>query len=151
MVSGGSGTSRLAQVIARRIADQTQRPDALELGTIQDDMSLKLDRFAIPMPTGEYLVAEWKAKITLPSFSLVGSETCMDSDDLVTTSTSVYDDGSPMPGASGKGLASYSFKPVEISEASIEIKPELKSGDRVLVAWVNDGIHPIILSKVVSS
>ncbi|WP_143325433.1 hypothetical protein [Carboxydocella sp. ULO1] len=51
-----SGVSKLAQVIAERIASQTQRPDVLELGTIQPDMSLKIDRFAVPIPVGEYLL-----------------------------------------------------------------------------------------------
>lgn len=51
-----SGASKLAQVIAERIAVQTQRPDVLELGTMQPDLSLKLDRFAVPIPKGEYLL-----------------------------------------------------------------------------------------------
>ncbi len=51
-----SGVSKLAQVISERIASQTQRPDVLELGTIQSDMSLKLDRFAVSIPAGEYLL-----------------------------------------------------------------------------------------------
>jgi len=36
-----SGASKLAQVITERIASQTAKPDVLELGTIQPDMSLK--------------------------------------------------------------------------------------------------------------
>lgn len=84
----GSGVNKLAQVIAERIARQTQRPDALELGTIQSDMSLKLDRFAIPIPKGEYLVCQ---RLT--------------------------------------------FTP----------------GNRVLVAWVNNGTDPVIIDVVVSS
>lgn len=87
----GSGVNKLAQVIAERIARQTQRPDALELGTIQSDMSLKLDRFAVPIPEREYLIC--------------------------------------------KKLQSAPLSP----------------GNRVLVAWVNNGIDPVIIDVVVSS
>ena len=146
-----SGASKLAQVIAERISSQTARPDALELGTIQPDMSLKLDRFAVPMPRGEYLIAEWMAKLILPAFSLLGTETCMEAQGLVTIAASVDSEGNPLPGSVTKGLAKYSFNPAEINEVAIEIKPELKPGDRVLVAWVNNHTDPIVISKVVSS
>lgn len=146
-----SGASKLAQVIAERISSQTARPDALELGTIQSDMSLKLDRFAVPMPRGEYLISEWKAKFILPAFSLLGVETCMQAQGLVTPAASVDSEGNPLPGSVTKGLAKYSFNPAEINEVAIEIKPELKPGDRVLVAWVNNHTDPIVISKVVSS
>ncbi len=146
-----SGASKLAQVIAERISSQTARPDALELGTIQPDMSLKLDRFAVPMPQGEYLISEWTVKLILPAFSLLGVETCMQAQGLVTTAASVDSEGNPLPGSVTKGLAQYSFNPAEINDVAIEIKPELKPGDRVLVAWVNNHTDPIVISKVVSS
>lgn len=146
-----SGASKLAQVIAERISSQTARPDALELGIIQPDMSLKIDRFAVPIPQGEYLISEWTAKLILPAFSLLGVETCMEAGGLVTTAPSVDSSGSPLPGSVTKGLAQYSFNPAEINKVAIEIKPELKPGDRVLVAWVNDGTDPVVVSKVVSS
>ena len=146
-----SGASKLAQVIAERIGSQTARPDALELGTIQGDMSLKIDRFAVPIPQGEYLISEWKAKLILPEFFLLGTETCMEAMGFVTPAASVDSEGNPLPGSVTKGLAKYSFKPAEINEVAIEIKPELKPGDRVLVAWVNNHTDPIVVSKVVSS
>lgn len=145
-----SGASKLAQVIAERISTQTAMPDALELGTIQSDMSLKIDRFAVPIPQGEYLISEWAAKLILPAFSLLGVETCMEAGGLVTTDASVDSSGNPLPGSVTKGLARYSFNPAEINVA-IKIKPELKPGDRVLVAWVNDGTDPVVVSKVVNS
>lgn len=85
-----SGASKLAQVIAERIASQTAKPDALELGTIQPDMSLKLDRFAVPIPKGEYMVPR-------------------------------------------------------------RLLTSLEPGARVLVAWVNNGIDPVVIDEVVSS
>lgn len=140
MTLANSGTSKLAQVIAERITSQTARPDALELGMIQDDMSLKLDRFAVPVPQGEYLVAEWMAKLSLPAFSLVGPG-----------EYEVEDDGTPIPIPTGYAQSRWDWHPKEIKGVKIEIKPELKPGDRVLVAWVNDGTDPVVLSKVVSS
>ncbi len=134
------GASKLAQVIAGRIASQTERPDALELGTIQGDMGLKLDRFAVPIPKGEYLVAEWMAKLSLPAFSLVGPG-----------EYEVEDDGTPIPVPTAYAQSRWDWHPREVEGVRIEIKPELKSGDRVLVAWVNDGTDPVVVSKVVSS
>ena len=87
-----SGMSKLAQVLSERIGEQTKRPDALELGTIQGNMSLLIDRFPIPIPWGEYLVCR----------------------------------------------------------SLTQLSP-LKAGDRVLVAWVNDGTDPVVIDVVVSS
>lgn len=130
-----SGVSKLAQVISERIAAQTQRPDALELGTIQSDMSLKLDRFAAPIPKGDYLVVEWLVKLSLPAFSISGNQNGLQ-DSL---------------GGSITGDAIFNFQPTEIDGAKLEFKPDLKPGDRVLVAWVNDHTDPVVISKVVSS
>ena len=135
-----SGASKLAQVIAERISTQTARPDALELGTIQSDMSLKIDRFAVPIPRGEYLIADWTAKLTLPAFSLVGKG-----------ESPVEDDGTPDPPTSWTEQTRWDWKPREVDEVKIELKPDLKPGDRVLIAWVNNNTDPVVLSKVVSS
>lgn len=140
MTLANSGTSKLAQVIAERISSQTARPDALELGMIQDDMSLKLDRFTVPVPQGEYLIADWTAKLTLPAFSLVGKG-----------ESPVEDDGTPDPPTSWTEQTRWDWHPREIDNVKIEIKPDLKPGDRVLVAWVNDHKDPVVISKVVSS
>jgi hypothetical protein len=130
-----SGASKLAQVIAERISTQTSMPDALELGTIQSDMSLKIDRFAVPIPQGEYLISEWTAKLILPAFSLGGNQNGLKDS---------------MNGAV-TGDATFNFQPTVINGVKIEFKPELKPGDRVLVAWVNDHTDPVVVSKVVNS
>jgi hypothetical protein len=127
-------------VIAERISTQTARPDALELGSIQGDMSLKIDRFAVPIPKGEYLVSEWAAKLGLPDFSLVGMG-----------EYPVKDDGSPEPVTEWTPQTRWDWKPQEVDEVKIEVKPDLKPGDRVLVAWMNDHTDPVVVSKVVSS
>lgn len=114
-----SGASKLAQVIAERIVSQTQRPDTLELGTIQFDMSLKVDRFAVPIPKGEYLVCRG---LTLPDPM------------AITTEAAVGDHGTHTHSVP---------RPDQLAP--------LSPGDRVLVAWVNDGIDPIVIDVVVSS
>lgn len=135
-----SGASKLAQVIAERISTQTARPDALELGTIQSDMSLKLDRFGVPIPQGEYLIVEWLAKLILPAFSIVGKG-----------EYPVDNEGNPEPPTDWTEQTRWDWKPGEIDEVKIEIKPDLKPGDRVLVAWLNNHTDPVVISKVVSS
>lgn len=130
-----SGVNKLAQVIAERISVQTTKPDSLELGSIQGDMSLKIDRFAVPIPKGEYLIAEWTAKLWLPAFSIDGNQNGLkDSRDGAVT-----------------GDATFNFQPTIIDGVKIEFKPDLKPGDRVLVAWVNNHTDPVVVSKVVSS
>lgn len=105
------GISRLAQVLAGQISQQTDSPDVLELGTVQVDLSLLVDRFPIPIPPGDYLVCR---HLTLP-------------DPLVIT---------------------------EETEAHTHVVPRpqklapLKPGDRVLVAWVNDGTDPVVIDVV---
>ncbi len=46
----------LARIIDRRISERIERPDACELGVYQADGSIKIDRYRIPIPAGEYLV-----------------------------------------------------------------------------------------------
>lgn len=138
-----SGASKLAQVIAERIASQTQGPDALELGTIQADMSLLLDRFPIPIPTGDYLIADWEMRLEIPQASRV-----------VKTASPVNADGSDIPDSTTySNLQRLDFQagePGQVQEVHLNLKAGLKPGDRVLVAWVNDGTDPVILCKVVT-
>lgn len=137
-----SGVTKLAQVIAERIASQTARPDALELGTIQNDMSLKLDRFAVPIPKGDYLIADWLMRLEIPRVSRV-----------VKTASPVNDDGTDIPGTTTySDLQRLDFQagdPGQVQDVHLNLKASLKAGDRVLIAWVNDGTDPVIISKVV--
>jgi len=155
-----SGASKLAQVIAERISTQTAAPDALELGSIQEDMSLKLDRFAVPIPKGEYLVADWNLQIEIPIYSRV-----------IKIASPVNPDGTDIPDVTGYSqLSRFDFHvlsglpgdeyirhvkdyPDEAITAKVHVnlKEGLRPNDRVLVAWVNDHKDPVVLSKVVSS
>lgn len=132
--------NELAQVISERISSQTHQQDALELGTIQADLSLKIDRFAKPIPKGEYLISDWTARVTLPAFSLVGRG-----------ESPVANTGSPLPPTTWTQQTRWDWHSRSIDDVKIEIKPELKAGDRVLIAWVNDYTDPVVISKVVTS
>lgn len=50
------GVNRLARTLDSRMTQHLQRPDTLELAVIQSDMTLKIDRFPIPIPPEDYLV-----------------------------------------------------------------------------------------------
>ena len=135
----GMGVNKLAQVITERITRQTIKPDVIELGTIQADMGLLIDRFPIPIPAGEYLIVDWQAKLHFPGFFFVGNGTAP-----------VDEQGTPQPGATTSPLTKYEFLEKEVDQVHVEIKPDLKPGDRVLIAWVNDGTDPVVISKVVT-
>lgn len=135
------GVSKLAQVIADRIAVQTERHDELELGIIQDDMSLKLDKFNIPIPKSEYLVCR---SLTLKN----------------PITKTVSGQGTHPHGPSGEhsqysGTGIHSHPETEGAHVHDVICPpelmELKAGDRVLIAWVNNGTDPIVIDVVVNS
>jgi len=136
-----TGTSKLAQVIAARITTQTKKPDALELGTIQANMSLLLDRFPAPIPRGEYLICR---SLTL-------------SDPMTITPTG---QGNHPHGPSGghtqaAGDGVHTHPNTEGAHRHDIPVPQqlsaLKAGDRVLVAWTNSGLDPVIIDVVVSS
>lgn len=138
-----SGVSKLAQVIASRISQQVQRPDALELGTIQADLSLKLDRFAVPIPAGDYLIADWEMRLEISQASRV-----------IKTASPVNSDGTDIPGTTTySDLQRLDFQagdPGQVQDVHLNFKARLKPGDRVLVAWVNEGTDPVVLCKVVT-
>jgi len=58
------GINRLARVLDRRIRNFCEKPPPLDFGTIQNDMSLLLDKFPRPIPQKDYMVCrsvQWGA------------------------------------------------------------------------------------------
>lgn len=49
------GYARLASSMSGQIKKETTTHDTMELGTLQADGSLKIDRFVRPLPQGQYL------------------------------------------------------------------------------------------------
>lgn len=143
-MEGNLGINRLALAIARRIREQAARPDQLELGAILDDMGLFIDRYQVAIPAGDYLVADWLARAELPQQSRV-----------IKTVSPVNADGSDIGGSTVYSeLTRVDVHAGEdadkIPNVHVNFKAELQPGDRVLVAWVNDGTDPVILCKVVA-
>ena len=108
------GLNKLAQVMQQRM---NRNQDAngglvLDFGTIQADMSLKTNTFAIPIPQADYHVAR---QLTLGATGAY----------LTTVGTQGTHGGH----TSGNGNHTHS---IIIPEKMRSIKP----GDRVLVAWV---------------
>lgn len=137
----GSGTTKLAQVIAIRITTQTQRPDALELGTIQASMALLIDRFPIPIPRGEYLVCRGLT-LSDPMTSTPAGQGNHPHGPSGGHTQQAGDGVHAHPGTEGTHQHAV---PVPAQLAA------LKPGDRVLVAWTNSGIDPVIIDVVVTS
>lgn len=113
--SSNLGLNKLAQVMQERM-DRNQQANngalVLDFGTIQADMSLKTNTFAVPIPQADYHVCR---QLTLgPTGSL-----------LTETKTQGQHGGH----ISGDGSHDHDIK---VPEKMRSIKP----GDRVLVAWV---------------
>lgn len=120
---------------AKKAAQSAVSGVPCELGTITAS-GLKLDTFKYEIQ--DYLVAEWMAKISLPAFFFVGTQTAP-----------VDEQGNDLPGASMSQRTRYDLQAKEISTAKIEIKPELQPGDRVLAIPVNGGQDAVVICKVV--
>ncbi len=108
------GLNKLAQVMQQRINRNQEVNSALllDFGTIQGDMSLKTNTFAIPIPQADYHVCR---QVTLgPTGSL-----------LTKTKTQGQHGGH----IGGDGSHDHDIK---VPEKMRSIMP----GDRVLVAWV---------------
>lgn len=129
---------QLVALLDARMAGQSARAISgmpCELGTMTTS-GLKLDSFKHEIK--DYLVADWLVKIHLPSFTLIGTATWP-----------VDQNGVPLPDAEST-LARFDFKAKEIDQVHLELKADIKSGDRVLAVPVNGGQDATIICKVVS-
>ena len=118
-----NGVNRLAGIIQSRIHEVGEKPDTLDYGVIQDDMSILLNKFPVPIPQKDYMVCR---QLTLGPT------------DTYLTHTAV--DGSHShPNAGAPGVHKH-----------VTLIPEkmrhLEPGDRVLVAWVDD--EPCVIDLV---
>lgn len=124
---------KLATVLERRMAGHVAAVVSgvpAELGTITGS-GLKLDGFKHEIQ--DYLVADWKTKLKLPSFTLTGTVTG-------------FRDSS---GGTVSGTGTFAFEEAEIEGAGLVFKDGLKPGDRVLAIPVAGGTEAVVLCKVV--
>ncbi len=115
---------------------QTQPRPVLELGEIQGNKGLALDRCQEVLPPGEYYVFDTWATLHLPGVRYQGSIT-----------HPVDEDGRPLPDSKSHSC-SLSLQAKDIEQVRLEPKAALKTGDKVLVAWVNDHKDAVVLCKV---
>jgi hypothetical protein len=101
-----------------------------ELGTITTS-GLKLDNFKHEII--DYLVADWLLKVYFPKFEITGTQEGL-KDSL---------------NGAVSGQATFSFDATTIDEVHLELKADLKPGDRVLVIPVNGGNDYVVVTKVV--
>lgn len=101
-----------------------------ELGTITAT-GLKLDSFKHEIT--DYLVADWLLKVYFPKFEITGTQ-----EGLKDSLNGVVN-----------GQATFSFDATTIDEVHLELKADLKPGDRVLVIPINGGNDYIVVTKVV--
>ena len=133
----GDPFKQLASILEQRMAGHAERAISgvpCELGTITAS-GLKLDSFKHEIQ--DYLIADWLVKIHFPAFSLVGTAT-----------SPVDDQGNDLPGAITTSLTRYDFLSREVDEVRLELKADLKPGDRVLVVPVNGGQDAMVISAV---
>lgn len=101
-----------------------------ELGTMTAS-GLKLDGFKHEIQ--DYLVADWRATLRLPAFTMTGTVTGLKDGD----------------GRDVQGSGSFAFQAAEIEEAELMFRNGLKPGDRVLAVPVAGGSEAVVLCKVV--
>ena len=130
------GLNKLAQVMQERMRKNQEADGALVLdfGTIQKDMSLKTNTFAIPIPQKDYHVLR---QLTLGKTGSILTQTQKTDksnsgghshNSFVLTAAA----GGPVSGTIGNASDGKHVHDVLVPEKMRSIAP----GDRVLVAWV---------------
>ncbi|MGG4395717.1 peptide methionine sulfoxide reductase [Paenibacillus thiaminolyticus] len=126
---------RLLSAMDGRVSRRVDTLNVIDLGTIQDDGSLLLDQFAVPIPAEGYLLADWD--FTLPVYSRVAR-----------LASPVVETGEDTAETTYSALTRFDFVTGEDGSRLADVSPRFVTGDRVLVLWVSG--EPIIMSKVVS-
>lgn len=131
---------KLASILEMRMAGHASGAVSglsCELGSMTGE-GLKLDSFKSVIK--DYLVADWLVKVTFGQpFKFLGKST-----------SPVDEQGNDLPGASTSQLTRYDFQTGEADNVRLELKNNLRDGDRVLAVPVNGGREAVIICKVVS-
>lgn len=115
-----AGTNRLANVLTDRMKRESESPLYLDFGEIQANGSLITNTFSVAVPKGQYSVCRHVGGLT---FEISGG-----GHEGHEEQTTVHNTGSH----------THTVKP-----------PAVKSGDRVLVAWVQS--EAVVIDVIVSS
>lgn len=141
---GNEGINKLAGVLQDRMSCIREKPQVLDFGVIQGDMSLLTNKFPVPIPQTDYMVCR---QLTLGAVGHILAKTQdiglpHSGSHLHTVGGTVGEATGPAPdppipsqktagGDSSDGMHQHHTL---IPEKMRSIKP----GDRVLVAWVGD-------------
>ncbi|MEH2960066.1 hypothetical protein [Candidatus Merdisoma sp. JLR.KK006] len=112
---GNEGSNKLANVLRDRMQKESESPLVLDFGGIQADGSLVTNTFPVPIPKGDY--------------SILRQLTLGKAGDILTATSG--DDGEHGGHTGGNGVHSHDILLPEKMRS-------VASGDRVLVAWVNN-------------
>jgi len=125
----------------RRKLTLTAMALANDFGTITST-GLKLDSFNHEIPKGQYMVLDWVVTLEFPAFYLTGTE-----------SSPINPD--PDNGDNGATVTSqrtrYDFEKRKVVDVHIDLKSNLKPGDRVICVTAKNGNEVVIVGKVVNS
>lgn len=161
---GNEGINKLAGVLQGRMRDMGDKPQILDFGTIQPDMSLLTNRFPKPVPQEDYVVCrqvtlgctyDILAKTQDIEMPYSGSHihhthdlTCSHHGGIVAGTTGEEISAAPdppIPPERQKG--SDSSDGMHQHHVLIPEKMRwLRPGDRVLVAWVGD--DPVVIDLI---
>ena len=142
-MAGNSGANKLARVLYQKMKATNQNRDQLELGRILADFSLQTDYFPIPIKKGDYLITRQL------SFDIEAPLT-----------QTIKGQGNHPHGPSGnhsqyRDTGEHMHPEDEGEHIHDIILPKkmypLEPGDRVLVAWLNQGTDVIVLDIIGSS
>lgn len=132
------GINKLAMTLQERMGAMSEQPNLVDLGTIQDDYSLKTDLFPVPITVDEYLVCR---------------SVTYDKGTALTQTKSGH--GTHPHGPSGghtqtSGDGVHSHPSTEGAHVHDVVLPDnmqrLQPGDRVLVCWI--GPDPVVVDLV---
>ena len=115
-----AGTNRLANVLTDRMKRESESPLYLDFGEIQANGSLITNTFPVAVPKGQYSVCRHVGGLT---FEISGG---------------VHEGHEEQTTDHNTGSHTHTVKP-----------PAVKSGDRVLVAWVQS--EAVVIDVIVSS
>jgi hypothetical protein len=133
--NGSPGINKLGQVLQERMKACGASPLLLDFGTIQGDLSLLTNTYPIPIPKTDYTVCR---QLTLGA---TGAHL------TYTVGAGKPNDGTHTHGSSGShgghtggdGTHKHANEAPHVHDVLIPEKMrKLKSGDRVLVAWVQN-------------
>ncbi len=148
MGNGNEGISKLTKVLQDRIHKVGDKPQVLDFGIIQDDMSLLTNTFPLPIPKSDYMICRsvsWNPAIPMTmtwwdneSSSVNGWE---DEDWSKSGWQGGGGDSHISHGHGKKGEHDHISCPTGKHYHDVYLPDKMrwiKPGDRVLVAWVGD-------------